>query len=609
MPLAESAGWLLLPLSLFLFCCHFNRARREDGRDIMSDWDGDLLETDTVRTLFTDGPTALPGLPLHRLRKKHRPTITDDDDETPSPQEEPGETTALDHAVASAPSHDTQPLQEESVQSTTDASPPQEEAASPPSPAPSTTRELLSMDRHGRVEQELPEPRSPRMNSSLDSPTQQELQGSPGSPLAPTTTTAPRPRDGPRRSSRLKSHRLPPLRSKSVSWKDARPGSPSPTSRTAPTASPTASARTGMGPLTPGVTDTDGFADPDLKQHGPIGKHTVSEYHDQEHRELSSKEIRPVRLAKIGQRQPRSEHDDDFIRSATDMDFFVLFVANPKKAKSASRTRYDAYQLATTLNEAVTLATTARPKGTTAKQAKATALADIRWDYEHGYILFPGNESLLTGHFIDARQLADDHKMDCQAETVPMAGTVSRGQYGPRANKGAFVSVPTPPELSALRPHAADSSRRLEGADRAEQYHLSDAPIGDKLAKARRTADALKYLENKTEVHAFVSTHLGQQRLFDASTGTYHVEPRNGQEALNGPDKDRWSRADKEELEALLKFGTYELTHLCRGRPMSTKMKVDDVGNVARFKSRPAEPNGRAGTPALLEAATTPVRP
>ena len=557
---------------------HFDRVRREDGRDILSDWDGpdkDMHETDVVRSLFADEPTALPGLPLHRLRKKHQPVIRDDedavdDDDAPSDPEEP-----TDEA---SPHHGTDEFHDSGESAEPNTCPSQEE----PVPNSSTMRATSPQDHHVRAERgRLGEPESPPSarndtTSTLDSDTR--TTDAPSRTL--TSTSSPASPSGPRRSARLRQRNTPPPRSKSVGARDG------------PTSSNSTTSPTGSSNTNDSVPGMDGFSNPDLHKHGPLGKRTLADYQAQEHRELASKVIRPVRLAKIGQRQQRTDHDDDFLRSATDKNFPVLFVSNPKKDKSASRKRYDAYQLATTLAEAVTLATSARPKGTTVTQARNTALADIRWDYEHGYILFPAHESLLDGHFIDARQLAADHKLECQAEHVPMAGTTTRGKYGPVDPTDATAGASTldhMPGLSALRPLVANTSRRLEEADGPGSTETNE-PLGEKLARARRTADALKYLENTTEVHAFVSTHLGRQRLFDASTNTYHVEPRNEHEALHGPDKDRWARADKEELDALQRFGTYELTHECKGRPMTTKIvrkiKVDDLGNVSRFKSR-----------------------
>ena len=155
------------------------------------------------------------------------------------------------------------------------------------------------------------------------------------------------------------------------------------------------------------------------REHGPLTERAVLHHHEQELRELKSKVIRPLRTTRIGHSQQRTVNDDDFIREAINRDIFAVYVDNPKREGTDSYGRYKAYCLARTLGESITLSINIRPKGMSKSDARQKAMDDIHWDYEHGYILFPGNESLLEGHFVDARQLARDHHTVCCAETVP----------------------------------------------------------------------------------------------------------------------------------------------------------------------------------------------
>ena len=158
--------------------------------------------------------------------------------------------------------------------------------------------------------------------------------------------------------------------------------------------------------------------------------------------------------------QPRDENDDCFIQNSINRDILAVYITNPKRDGTASHDRYKRYCMASNLREAITLSVTNRLKGMSKADARVKAMDDINWDYEHGYILFPGNESLLEGHFVDARRLAHDHKINCYAETVPYADTSDRHHYGPSAHAAA-----TPPPGSHMLSSGGDqggtrSSRR-----------------------------------------------------------------------------------------------------------------------------------------------------
>ena len=79
----------------------------------------------------------------------------------------------------------------------------------------------------------------------------------------------------------------------------------------------------------------------------------------------------------------------------------------------------------------------------------------------------------------------------------------------------------------------------------------------------RKLEDALKYLENTTTIHAFLANQLSTQALYDPANDSWHVTPKNDREATSGPDRKIWEIADAKEMQALLEFGTDELTHEC----------------------------------------------
>ena len=56
----------------------------------------------------------------------------------------------------------------------------------------------------------------------------------------------------------------------------------------------------------------------------------------------------------------------------------------------------------------IALSIAARPRGISCREAKRVAIDDLKWDFERGYVVFPGNESRLPGHIFDAVELARD---------------------------------------------------------------------------------------------------------------------------------------------------------------------------------------------------------
>jgi len=96
---------------------------------------------------------------------------------------------------------------------------------------------------------------------------------------------------------------------------------------------------------------------------------------------------RPCRTTKRGIRVTMTDEDRRFIRAAETDNFAIQFVPNPKTPGGASFDRYDLYKSAGTIGEARTL---------------GASRQDIKWDYQHGFILFPTRESTEPGHVFTA---------------------------------------------------------------------------------------------------------------------------------------------------------------------------------------------------------------
>ena len=109
--------------------------------------------------------------------------------------------------------------------------------------------------------------------------------------------------------------------------------------------------------------------------------------------------------------------DKAFVRKAFDENFTVEFHPSPwmafnlKKVGTDSHDRYSAYSKATTLQEVLVLARSAK-KGHGGRKGAAIATkawADIWYDYRHGMISFPGNEPTHPDHYVNSQDLADRH--------------------------------------------------------------------------------------------------------------------------------------------------------------------------------------------------------
>ena len=161
------------------------------------------------------------------------------------------------------------------------------------------------------------------------------------------------------------------------------------------------------------------FANDPAHEHGPLSQFEIDSYNIRELREVEDGQIRPHRLEAVGVKADITDADKEFIDKAIRDDIPVTYLMdNPKVKKTESHKRYANYSVANTLKQTIDLSVADKGEGVTKEQAKTLAHQDILWDYQHGYIFFPGNESLLDGHYVNAKSLAADHKMLCRSEQI-----------------------------------------------------------------------------------------------------------------------------------------------------------------------------------------------
>ena len=295
--------------------------------------------------------------------------------------------------------------------------------------------------------------------------------------------------------------------------------------------------------------------------NGPLTRAANEEYLRRELLEERDGRVRPLRFEPVGRPVPRTKQDNKFLHLAEKENLPIIYAPNEKKGESFHR--YNRYSLANTLKESVVLSIASRPAGMSEEKARRKAIDDIHWDYERGYIIFPQNESLQPGHVFNAKQLAREHKFNCHADTVMKA----------KPRRALLVALGA----------AADD-------DLHKTFH-------DQLVEEKRRADALCYGENVTALNALMEAELKKLPIYDDQGGA-HYEPTTTKQAHASSDKDEWLKAEQIELDALHKFGTFDLVNELptfdaqgnRIRPMSGrfvyKIKQTDTGLLKKFKAR-----------------------
>ena len=93
-------------------------------------------------------------------------------------------------------------------------------------------------------------------------------------------------------------------------------------------------------------------------------------------------------------------------------------IRSRRKSESESYLMYQAYKEAETVQEMIALSIAARPRGISCREAKRVAIDDLKWGFEQGYVVFPGNESRLPGHIYDAVQLAREYSLKCYSQEL-----------------------------------------------------------------------------------------------------------------------------------------------------------------------------------------------
>ena len=114
---------------------------------------------------------------------------------------------------------------------------------------------------------------------------------------------------------------------------------------------------------------------------------------------------RPLRRLPVGAEEKDTEEAKNFRRFALENDILIQMIDNPKRRGKESWKRYNLYQNASTLREIIELSMTSSDKATRTKQA-SKAREDIKYDFLHGYILFPQYETNSPSHFVNAGEIA-----------------------------------------------------------------------------------------------------------------------------------------------------------------------------------------------------------
>ena len=303
-----------------------------------------------------------------------------------------------------------------------------------------------------------------------------------------------------------------------------------------------------------------GRADHPSHRHGPLAPERLEDYYRRELLEESDGYIRPHRLEPVGAHVAIRDEDRRFLKNALKENLPIQYlIENPKRGSTESFRRYAKYSLAKTLRESKSISVAYKSAALNKEEARALAEKDIEWDFAHGYIFFPGNESLLDGHFVNAKTMAQEHKVNCRSEMITCFNSIAVNEA---------ISFGTASSLQEM------------------------------LMEDKRMMDALKFMENPTALNALMETELKKLLYFDPSTQTYHIEPKSEKEAHEGPDKARWRKAEEKEVGALEEFGTYDLVTevplvdskgnriRLMGAKFVYKLKTGDDGSVTRWKAR-----------------------
>ena len=251
---------------------------------------------------------------------------------------------------------------------------------------------------------------------------------------------------------------------------------------------------------------------------------TDSEDELDENDNITDTPTRPVRAVVQGRRVPRTAADDRWLQHAYEHDVPIEFEdENPKRKGTASYERYEHYKLTTTIRKMCEL---------TASTPRGKVNADLKYDYERGWVRFPGHEPNDDEHYC-----------------------VSLATVLPHVTIPSFNDI-----ISAV----------------CDDEDLIDDDLRNAMA----------------DLKAFAAQKAMEVLRRDPATGQQFVEPTTFKEAMAGPDAARWRASMQNEYDALIKTGTFVLVPRaeCAGRPIGCKwvfkLKCDKDGNIAKWKSR-----------------------
>ena len=268
----------------------------------------------------------------------------------------------------------------------------------------------------------------------------------------------------------------------------------------------------------------------DIKMDGPLGRRRVDLELCRVEWENSQRSIRPLRpfSAKINQVWPSSEQDKRFRKYARDNDVPVKYVQHNHKIRCVklksgvvrecdSWKRYDNYKKATTLREAVEISCATRDKRKMSlRVARAQAVKDIAWDYEHGFIMFPGNESGRDGHWVDAEMVARDYGLLAEA-----------------------IKFPGPQTLTAYVSELEREILNLSSISETPSKFGTRSSLAEVLRNQYPEENALKFFDDKHAVAHLAQSSLNELKMQHPVTKKWHGTPKNVSEAMsiNNDDK------------------------------------------------------------------------
>lgn len=283
-----------------------------------------------------------------------------------------------------------------------------------------------------------------------------------------------------------------------------------------------------------------------------------------------SNNMRPVRTVRIGKRSQLTLEERRFLRRAQELDTMCVFQTPcPKKGSSPSRTRYLRYMKANTLKQAISLG--AKP-------------ADILWDFERGWIVFPEVEPIEEGHVIDAMQLCEEHDVK---HCVDRYGALCVGK-----------TKTTDYMLAALFEQHDLERRKFLFNDMMQKAFDPDVLPRELDGIFARTKFSEKCAR---KILCFYSMKLACTGLvtddFAARGWNLEPEPTNPDMALakENLEHKKWKEAMDEEVDSFNKFGVYravrEVEAKRQGKQILTcrwvyKRKVGSDGSVGRYRAR-----------------------